>query len=93
MKTKIIGIGNADYLSKKTGKQVVGKSLHVVRKPIGFEAEGFCGLFVDTVWIPKVSDLYNTINDTYIDKQVELVYESNGKFQNLVDINILPEAK
>lgn len=91
MTAKIVGITTIDYVSKKTGKPVLGKSLQIVRKPTPRE-ESTVGLVATDVFISSSTDVYDSITNALIDKTVSLHYESDGRYSYLNAIEVHKDA-
>lgn len=72
MKAKILGIQNVDYVSKKTGRPVVGMTLHAT-----FSDSQVSGMAVDAIFI---SDNLNLpcIRDLAVGQSVDIEYNSRG---------------
>lgn len=82
MKAKIVGKKAVAYQSKKTGKDVKGISLYLLREPTSRETD-VQGLVADSVFISEGTVSIPTID---FGKQYELNYEFDGRFSYLSSI-------
>ena len=67
---KVVGIEKVDYVSKKTGKSVRGKKLHMCLKT---ENENVKGYQVESAFIPEVVECNVKVGD-----EVKLFYNKYG---------------
>lgn len=86
MKVQIVGIKTIEYTKKGTDKLIKGKEMHITRAPLTIEAETFNGLVTDKIYISAASNLYNKLTPGFVGQTVELVYEFDGRYNHLIDI-------
>lgn len=86
MKATVIGKESISY-KKKTGEQVEGIKLYLAKKPPVSSAMSVQGMITFDEWISKASDeAFKFCMTVPVNSEVELDYEVNGKYANLVAI-------
>lgn len=89
MKAVLVGIERIDYVSKKSGQQVSGLSLHLERDPLPNESTKFASgsLVVFTEYVPDASlAIVTMLRAVTLPMAVELEYVPNGRYLSLVDV-------
>lgn len=76
--SKIIGIKNVDYVSKKTGKNVVGITLFLTET-----VEDVKGLACDSVYVSSASRAYEDAKLCALGDDVEVGYNKYGQICSL----------
>lgn len=98
MKVTILGFKMFGY--KKDGKQKNAKVLYFARDPLSKEND-VVGMVAGEVWVfsrlsddqPVEAPLYAKMNSECVGKPAELVYEFDGRRNDLVDILVEDVAK
>lgn len=90
-KVTILGFKPVNYVRKKDGKQITGAELHFCRAPLPIEKD-FSGLVTDTLYVSDNNELYSRISAQLVNKEVELVYTYDGRFNHLTGINVVKSA-
>lgn len=86
MKATIIGKESVSY-KKKTGEQVEGIKLYLAKNPPISSAMSVQGKITFDEWISKSSEeAFKFCMTVPVSSEVDLDYEVNGKFANLVAI-------
>lgn len=75
---KVIGIKNVDYVSKKTGKSVVGITLYLT-EPAG----DVKGMSCDSVYVSSASHAYEDAKLCALGDNVEVGYNKFGQICSL----------
>jgi hypothetical protein len=82
MLRKIIGKAPVDYVSKKTGQQVIGAELHVIRPATDWEkTKGHIGEVCESVFTRLDTSKLE------VGKSYTFNYEQNGRFADLVSFS------
>lgn len=88
MKVHVIGLKGSDYISKKDNQRKVGIEIQAFREPTTREAATSRGKILHPVYVSADSPLYNKVQSITPESDVELVYEFDGHFNNLSDIQM-----
>lgn len=75
---KVIGIKNVDYVSKKTGKNVVGITLYLTEP-----AEDVKGMSCESVYVSFASRAYEDAKLCALGDDVEVGYNKYGQISTL----------
>lgn len=75
---KIVGKQKVDYVSKKTGEQVTGVTLHCVGT--NARVEGEC---VETIFISGKSGLFPEVSKMPVGKEISVSYNRYGSVESV----------
>lgn len=91
---QVVGLKKVDYQRKSDSKQITGAELFIMREPTAREQD-VTGFVTDKIYIGSQNDLYSdVVSGKFLGKSVSLVYEYDGRFNHLVDLQIVePEKK
>ena len=81
MEWEIIGIENVNYVSKKTGKQVIGKKFYAYAPVPSEKGEGYQ---VETFFCPDRMSAFHVVG---MSEYVRPVYSKYGILEDLVLVN------
>lgn len=85
MKVTIVGIQKLDYTSKRSGKQVTGKTIFYERFPNSRESS-VEGLVAGSVFVSDDSVRLVGIQSLTIGNDYDFVYDSDGRYTYLSEI-------
>lgn len=81
MNMKVVGKEKVDYVSKKTGKPVVGISFHCV---CDTNNELFEGMRVDTVFVSSKSPMYEQCLTFPVGCEISVMYNRYGSVESVL---------
>ena len=85
MKAKVLGIQQVNYTSKKTGKPVVGTTLHCSMRD-----SDVYGVAVDSIFVSENLGLKPVIDNVTLGTLINVEYNNRGYIN---DVTILPDEK
>lgn len=80
MLVTVVGISNVDYVSRKTNKQVKGKTLHVLSPLTG---DAGVGKKTDTIYISDNSQVASIIPKIELGKDINVYYNRYGSVDDI----------
>lgn len=87
MKANLLGLECVDY-TKKDGNRCSGVKLYI-SKEFSSNSSGK-GIMTDSIWVSSsAGTLYKKVQSFDVPSQIDVQYELNGRFAQLVDINLI----